>query len=229
MTTNTQQLAGLLEQADAALMSAECHQWLSGARKDISTARTALTRAISHLNTLPVATALVESNCSFGKLPECNAAQTRVAEPEKQEPIAWKCRALKGPNGEHGRYGRVEDSEEEMRDFVRHYQSIGAIVTITPLYTSPGAATGRVPVELDGIVDLVKEGAGFWRSCSGCYETEDGHPVGQYPYSEIMGCALGSGCSECGGIGAVWDNNDYTPACSSCLDDDLATLPEGAE
>ncbi len=88
MTTNTQQLAGLLEQADAALMSAECHQWLSGARKDISTARTALTRAISHLNTLPVASKIVESNCTFGKLPECNAAPVAPVAQAGQVPEA---------------------------------------------------------------------------------------------------------------------------------------------
>lgn len=73
-------------------------------------------------------------------------------------------------------------------------------------------------VELLGISEQLKEGNGFWHSCSGCYETEDGHPVGQYPFSETMNCTLGAGCSECGGLGAVWDNNDYTPACESCLD-----------
>ncbi|MGU2419442.1 AAA family ATPase [Burkholderia cenocepacia] len=31
-----------------------------------------------------------------------------------------------------------------------------------------------------------------------------------YPYSAILKCDLGAGCSECGGIGAVWDNTDYT-------------------
>jgi hypothetical protein len=50
---------------------------------------------------------------------------------------------------------------------------------------------------------------GRWISCSGCYETEDGHPVGDYPHSPILGCALGGGCSECGGLGAVWDTTDY--------------------
>jgi hypothetical protein len=64
-------------------------------------------------------------------------------------------------------------------------------------------------VELMGVREQIEEGSGFWRECSGCYETEDGHPVGQYGYSDAMRCALGSGCSECGGIGAVWDNTDY--------------------
>ncbi|NMZ72944.1 hypothetical protein HBO32_07525 [Pseudomonas nitroreducens] len=75
-----------------------------------------------------------------------------------------------------------------------------------------------LPVELVGITAQLEEGNGFWHSCSGCYETEDGHPVGQYPHSSTMKCPLGSGCSECGGLGAVWDNNDYTPACETCLD-----------
>lgn len=66
-----------------------------------------------------------------------------------------------------------------------------------------------MPVELVGIRETMAEGGGFWTSCSGCHDTEDGHPTGPYSYSQIMGCALGSGCSECGGIGAVWDNTDY--------------------
>ncbi|KKC24903.1 hypothetical protein [Sphingomonas sp. SRS2] len=52
-------------------------------------------------------------------------------------------------------------------------------------------------------------GDGFWSPCSGCYETEDGYPVGSYPHSAVLRCVLGGGCSECGGIGAVWDNTDY--------------------
>lgn len=65
------------------------------------------------------------------------------------------------------------------------------------------------PAELEGVSETLAEGAGFWRSCSGCYETEDGHPVGSYAYSSVMQCSLGGGCSECGGLGAVWDNTDY--------------------
>ena len=65
------------------------------------------------------------------------------------------------------------------------------------------------PAELEGVAEVLAEGHGFWRSCSGCYETEDGHPVGTYAYSSVLQCALGSGCSECGGLGATWDNTDY--------------------
>lgn len=70
-------------------------------------------------------------------------------------------------------------------------------------------ASHATPVELSGIADVLKKGNGAWRTCTGCYETEDGHPVGQYAHSDTLGCPLGSGCNECGGIGAVWDNTDY--------------------
>lgn len=38
-----------------------------------------------------------------------------------------------------------------------------------------------------------------WTSaCSGCYESEDGYPVGSYPFDEKAGCYIGAGCGECG-------------------------------
>lgn len=70
-------------------------------------------------------------------------------------------------------------------------------------------AVKSVAVELSSVAETLENGDGFWQSCSGCHETEDGHPVGDYPYSDILKCDLGGGCSECGGIGAVWDNTDY--------------------
>lgn len=52
---------------------------------------------------------------------------------------------------------------------------------------------------------------GFWRSCSGCHESNEGHPTG--PYSDTFRCHLGSGCRECGGIGAIWEQVDEQPCC----------------
>lgn len=57
------------------------------------------------------------------------------------------------------------------------------------------------------IREQLAEGAGFWRGCSGCHELNEGHPTGRY--SEVLDCHLGLGCSECGGVGAVWDDTDY--------------------
>lgn len=59
------------------------------------------------------------------------------------------------------------------------------------------------------VEEAMQDGAGFWRSCSGCYETCEGYATGAYPFSEALKCVLGAGCRECGGIGAIWDNTDY--------------------
>jgi hypothetical protein len=67
----------------------------------------------------------------------------------------------------------------------------------------------------NSIAVVVQEVGGFWATCTGCHETEDGHDVGHYPFSRVFNCKLGGGCSECGGIGAVWDDTNY---------DDLAKL-----
>jgi hypothetical protein len=70
------------------------------------------------------------------------------------------------------------------------------------------------------------DGEGVWRSCSGCYETEDGQNVHGYPHSEVFGCILGDGCSDCGGIGAIWDTTDYAAMAASVLAPDVAPFPE---
>lgn len=59
------------------------------------------------------------------------------------------------------------------------------------------------------ILNGADEADGFWASCTGCHETNEGHETGYYPYSDTFKCFLGGGCSECGGLGAVWDDTDY--------------------
>ena len=63
------------------------------------------------------------------------------------------------------------------------------------------------------------DGVGFWRTCSGCHESEDGYDVGEYDVSTSFGCKLGGGCDECGGIGAIWDDIDYSKM-GAALDED---------
>jgi len=41
----------------------------------------------------------------------------------------------------------------------------------------------------------------FTHSCSGCYETIDGHPAGNYPWDDKSKCYIGAGCFECGYTG----------------------------
>lgn len=41
-------------------------------------------------------------------------------------------------------------------------------------------------------------------TCTGCFNTEDGQPVGcYYPFDDKAKCYVGAGCSECGGRGKV--------------------------
>lgn len=65
----------------------------------------------------------------------------------------------------------------------------------------------ELPIELQGISEAIADGSGWWRSCTGCHELNEGHATG--PYSPVFRCALGNGCNECGGIGAIWDTTDY--------------------
>lgn len=53
------------------------------------------------------------------------------------------------------------------------------------------------------IEEAMVEG-GWWKPCSGCYETVDGQPVGS-SRKTVFGCEAGGGCDECGGIGVIWE------------------------
>lgn len=41
----------------------------------------------------------------------------------------------------------------------------------------------------------------FTTSCSGCFESVDGHNVFGFPYDAKARCHVGAGCSECGYTG----------------------------
>ncbi|OAS92982.1 hypothetical protein A6I77_24505 [Achromobacter xylosoxidans] len=92
-----------------------------------------------------------------------------------------------------------------------------------------------VALELRGVPETIKEGDGFWRSCTGCHELNEGRDTG--PYSAVLGCHLGQGCGECGGIGAIWDSTDYQTVADDMARDmgqsvsvaPLASAPEVAE
>lgn len=87
----------------------------------------------------------------------------------------------------------------------------------------PAAVVGSVRLDAATVADLAEDGC--WRTCSGCYETEDGHPVGEYLYSHAMQCPLGSGCRECGGLGAYWDNTDYAQMAAEMRQEDEVAAP----
>lgn len=73
-----------------------------------------------------------------------------------------------------------------------------------------GAGEDAVTVGLaEQVAEAMEDDGGEWRSCTGCHETNEGYSTGHFAYSAALKCELGSGCRECGGIGAVWDNTDY--------------------
>jgi hypothetical protein len=89
------------------------------------------------------------------------------------------------------------------------YTMYSAVLSAAP---QPPLSAGEAVKDVDAerIREVVAEGPGHWRTCSGCHESEDGYDIGVYPHSAVFGCKLGGGCSECGGLGAVWDATDYS-------------------
>lgn len=72
------------------------------------------------------------------------------------------------------------------------------------------AVAAQEAYHAEKIAELVEEGAGFWRPCSGCQEGEDGYvSTRDYPYNKTFRCQPGAGCRECGGLGVIWDDTDY--------------------
>lgn len=95
---------------------------------------------------------------------------------------------------------------------------------VTPLYTHPTPAepeAGAVEVyHAERIAEIMDEGDGFWRPCSGCQEGVDGYASQtDYPYSRVFRCQPGGGCSECGGLGVLWDDTDYDQMAKDMLAD----------
>ncbi|MEJ8403837.1 hypothetical protein WKI27_00570 [Brevundimonas vesicularis] len=70
------------------------------------------------------------------------------------------------------------------------------------------------------IAEVMDEGDGFWKPCSGCQEGIDGY-VSQtdYPFNRVFRCQPGGGCSECGGLGVLWDDTDYEAMTKAMLAD----------
>lgn len=104
--------------------------------------------------------------------------------------------------GEHYRHGND----------VRWQQSLEIAALVLSL---ENPARPDLTKEAETLAQLIAErmgpdySDGIWRTCSGCYETFEGHDCGHYPHSLIFNCKLGGGCAECGGIGAIWDTTDY--------------------
>lgn len=98
-------------------------------------------------------------------------------------------------------YGSACDDADQA-----HYELVQALRNLREAQQPVSGADG-LAIELQGISEAIGNGGGVWRSCSGCHELNDGMATG--PFSKTLKCHLGVGCSECGGIGAIWDTTDY--------------------
>ncbi|MDE1914723.1 MAG: hypothetical protein KGJ57_17510 [Sphingomonadales bacterium] len=73
---------------------------------------------------------------------------------------------------------------------------------------------------VERIGEIMEHGAGFWRACSGCQESNEGSvSTKDYPYNKAFRCQPGSGCRECGGIGVIWDDTDYEEYAKFCMEE----------
>lgn len=79
----------------------------------------------------------------------------------------------------------------------------------------------------ENVTRQLEEADGFWVSCSGCHESIDGASTS--PMDPVFKCHRGGGCSECGGIGAIWDTTDYEEMARFIIAEDAKNAePESA-
>jgi hypothetical protein len=79
-------------------------------------------------------------------------------------------------------------------------------------YAAPEAATPSAVLDhlSERVAEIMREDGGCWHACSGCQESVDGCvSFNDYPYSEVFQCQPGGGCSECGGIGVLWEDGAF--------------------
>lgn len=87
------------------------------------------------------------------------------------------------------------------------------------------ALSGAQQGVAESAINEALESGGWWASCSGCHETNEG--VSDGPRS-IFGCHSGSGCHECGGIGVIWHESP-TDEQLAILAADPDTAPQPAQ
>lgn len=99
--------------------------------------------------------------------------------------------------------------EAETASARRRYTRL-RLMGCTPYGLPPGRYLS--PRSMDLFIDRIIIG-GTWRTCMNCYDQGHGHPADTSFHSEILGCWLGDGCTECDHIGAL-----FTPCIHSRLE-----------
>jgi hypothetical protein len=117
----------------------------------------------------------------------------------------------------------VDEAVANLKWLTKHYTEVVPVGRLRNYIDKLEAALASGPSGVDGIAKdvhrVIAEGDGYWTPCSGCHETVDGYETGGYPWSDIFRCHLGGGCSECGGLGAVWfDLSGFEPRAPAAQD-----------
>lgn len=157
--------------------------------------------------------------------PMCNGKPEYVNENNEQHIWCPECGLRTGKIGS----ARIE-SEAYNKKMLYEYWNTRAEVS-QPVTDAERRQTLLDEYTVWRIRELVdEEQSGFWHTCSGCHNTEDGHSIGEYPHHPIFNCTQGSGCGECGGIGVIWDNADYEQmAKDMALESALSAQPVGTK
>lgn len=115
----------------------------------------------------------------------------------------------------------LESAANRVRDVAAAIRALAAQVQPAPAPEPVSVWPSKRDVK-----EAIEGAIGCWRPCSGCHELNEGHPTG--PFHPALRCHVGGGCSECGGIGAIWDTTDYA-AMGEALSREIAPAPEPTE
>jgi hypothetical protein len=106
--------------------------------------------------------------------------------------------------------------------------AILALLRTKPQGDADREAQAREEYRVQRIAEVIEENGGCWRACSGCQESDEGYvSTKYYPYDPTFKCQPGSGCSECGGIGVIWEDGEFLASYGDALAD--ATRPVVSE
>lgn len=110
---------------------------------------------------------------------------------------------------------------EKPAEAARAFAGLIADAVLKALPAEPSSDGKVEPYHARQIAEEIAEGSGFWKACSGCQESVDGYVSERdYPYNRVFQCQPGGGCSECGGLGVLWDNIDYDAMARDILADE---------
>ncbi|EZP57461.1 hypothetical protein [Sphingomonas sp. RIT328] len=115
------------------------------------------------------------------------------------------------PTGYTDNEGEQLTAEDELHPglLAQHtLEQIAAMLAAAPKVASDTGA--GVDTLAKHVAEVMAEDGGCWTACSGCQESDEGYVSEKYyPYSPIFRCQPGGGCSECGGIGVIWNDGAF--------------------